>query len=188
MSTLITRVSYSDCIGPARLRLNLPEVAPELKRVWHPWPCVLCRWYKWEQLWRWIFWIVYRSILFILKKLLWYSENVTRIKDLNFWNVFWNCFRQLSIASLILPQNWYVRHFRMDSELQDYRNKERTESTRSWAFQNSLQKAAQENLSLRSSLNTGTWQIVNLTFFEDKYVHGCFLYERMFGGCHWLNR
>jgi len=27
---------YSDYIGPARLRLNLPEVAPELKRVWHP--------------------------------------------------------------------------------------------------------------------------------------------------------
>jgi len=33
---LITRVFYSDYIGPARLRLNLPEVAPELKRVWHP--------------------------------------------------------------------------------------------------------------------------------------------------------
>jgi len=35
-------VLYSDYIGPARLRLNLPEVAPELKRVWHPcsrwWP------------------------------------------------------------------------------------------------------------------------------------------------------
>ena len=30
---LITRVFYSDYIGPARLRLNLPEVAPELKRV-----------------------------------------------------------------------------------------------------------------------------------------------------------
>jgi len=29
---LITRVLYSDYIGPAaRLRLNLPEVAPELK-------------------------------------------------------------------------------------------------------------------------------------------------------------
>jgi len=30
---LITRVLYSDYIGPARLRLNLPEVAPKLKRV-----------------------------------------------------------------------------------------------------------------------------------------------------------
>jgi len=30
-------VLYSDYIGPARLRLNLPELAPELKRVWHPW-------------------------------------------------------------------------------------------------------------------------------------------------------
>ena len=30
---LITRVLYSDYIGLARLRLNLPEVAPELKRV-----------------------------------------------------------------------------------------------------------------------------------------------------------
>jgi len=28
---------YNDYIGPARLRLNLPEVAPELKWVWHPW-------------------------------------------------------------------------------------------------------------------------------------------------------
>jgi len=27
----ITKVLYSDYIGPARLRLNLPEVAPELK-------------------------------------------------------------------------------------------------------------------------------------------------------------
>jgi len=32
----MTRVLYSDYIGPARLRLNLPEVAPELKRVCHP--------------------------------------------------------------------------------------------------------------------------------------------------------
>jgi len=32
----LTRVLYSDYIGPARLRLNLPEVAPELQRVWHP--------------------------------------------------------------------------------------------------------------------------------------------------------
>jgi len=30
-------VLYSDYIGPARLRLNLPELAPELKRVWHRW-------------------------------------------------------------------------------------------------------------------------------------------------------
>jgi len=29
----MTRVLYSDYIGPACLRLNLPEVAPELKRV-----------------------------------------------------------------------------------------------------------------------------------------------------------
>jgi len=29
-------VLYSDYISPARLKLNLPEVAPELKRVWHP--------------------------------------------------------------------------------------------------------------------------------------------------------
>ena len=41
---LITRMLYSDYIGPARLRLNLPEVAPELKRVWHPCPsCFLSR-------------------------------------------------------------------------------------------------------------------------------------------------
>jgi len=33
LSILITRVLYSDYIGPALLRLNLPEVAPELKRV-----------------------------------------------------------------------------------------------------------------------------------------------------------
>ena len=37
LSILITRVLYSDYIGPARLRLNLPELAPELKRVWHSW-------------------------------------------------------------------------------------------------------------------------------------------------------
>jgi len=37
LSLLITRGFYIDYIGPARLRLNLPEVAPELKRVWHPW-------------------------------------------------------------------------------------------------------------------------------------------------------
>jgi len=30
-------VLYSDYIGPARLRLNLPKLAPELKRVSHPW-------------------------------------------------------------------------------------------------------------------------------------------------------
>jgi len=36
LSTLMTRVSYSDYIGPARLRLNLPKVALELKQVWHP--------------------------------------------------------------------------------------------------------------------------------------------------------
>jgi len=30
------KVLYSDYIRPARLRLNLPEVAPELKRIWHP--------------------------------------------------------------------------------------------------------------------------------------------------------
>ena len=29
---------YSDYIGPVRLRLNLPELAFELKRVWHPCP------------------------------------------------------------------------------------------------------------------------------------------------------
>jgi len=29
-------VLYSDYIGPARLRLNLPELAPELKRVYTP--------------------------------------------------------------------------------------------------------------------------------------------------------
>ena len=34
---LITKVLCSDYIGPARLRLNLPELAPELKRVCHPW-------------------------------------------------------------------------------------------------------------------------------------------------------
>jgi len=32
-----TTVLYSDYIGPACFRLNLPEVAPVLKRVWHPW-------------------------------------------------------------------------------------------------------------------------------------------------------
>jgi len=37
---LITRALYSDYIGPARLRLNLPELAPELKQVWHPCPNV----------------------------------------------------------------------------------------------------------------------------------------------------
>jgi len=30
-----------DYIGPARLRLNMLEVASELKRVWHPWFKVL---------------------------------------------------------------------------------------------------------------------------------------------------
>jgi len=39
---LITRVLYSDYIGPARLRLNLSELAPELKRVWHSWCSDLC--------------------------------------------------------------------------------------------------------------------------------------------------
>ena len=32
----MTRVLYNDYIDPARLRLELPEVALELKRVWHP--------------------------------------------------------------------------------------------------------------------------------------------------------
>ena len=30
-------VLCNDYIGPARLRLNMLEVAPELKRVWYPW-------------------------------------------------------------------------------------------------------------------------------------------------------
>jgi len=34
--TITTRELCNDYIGPARLRLNMPEVAPELKRVWHP--------------------------------------------------------------------------------------------------------------------------------------------------------
>jgi len=37
LSILITSVLYSDYISPARLRLNLPEVDPELKQVWHSW-------------------------------------------------------------------------------------------------------------------------------------------------------
>jgi len=36
LSLLITGVLYNDYIGLARLRLNLPEVAPVTKRVWHP--------------------------------------------------------------------------------------------------------------------------------------------------------
>ena len=38
LSILITKVLYGDYIGSGRLRLNLPEVAHELKRVWHPCP------------------------------------------------------------------------------------------------------------------------------------------------------
>jgi len=34
---IVNTYNQGDCIGPARLRLNLPELAPELKRVWHPW-------------------------------------------------------------------------------------------------------------------------------------------------------
>jgi len=34
-------VLYSDYIGPARLRLNLPELAPELKRVLTPLLCIM---------------------------------------------------------------------------------------------------------------------------------------------------
>jgi len=30
-------VFYIDYVGPAHLRLNFPELAPEPKRVWHPW-------------------------------------------------------------------------------------------------------------------------------------------------------
>jgi len=41
LSILITRVLYSDYIGPARLRLNLPELAPELKRVLTPLLCIM---------------------------------------------------------------------------------------------------------------------------------------------------
>jgi len=36
LSLLVTTVFYIDYVGPARLRLNLPELAPEPKRVWHP--------------------------------------------------------------------------------------------------------------------------------------------------------
>jgi len=36
-------VLYSDYIGSSRLRFNLPEVAPELKRVWQPWSKALDR-------------------------------------------------------------------------------------------------------------------------------------------------
>jgi len=36
------RMLCNDFTGPARFRLNMPEVALELKRVWHPW----CRGYK----------------------------------------------------------------------------------------------------------------------------------------------
>jgi len=39
--TVTTRVLCNDYIGPARLRLNMLEVASELKRVWHPWFKVL---------------------------------------------------------------------------------------------------------------------------------------------------
>jgi len=31
------RMLCNDSTGPARFRLNMPEVALELKRVWHPW-------------------------------------------------------------------------------------------------------------------------------------------------------
>jgi len=31
------RMSCNEFIGPARFRLNMPEVALELIRVWHPW-------------------------------------------------------------------------------------------------------------------------------------------------------
>jgi len=31
------RMLCNDFTGPARFRLNMPEVALELKRVWHPW-------------------------------------------------------------------------------------------------------------------------------------------------------
>jgi len=36
LALLIARVLCNDFIGLARFRLNMPEVAPELKRVWHP--------------------------------------------------------------------------------------------------------------------------------------------------------
>jgi len=41
LSLLITTVFYIDYVGPTRLRLNLPELAPEPKRVWHPWSKLL---------------------------------------------------------------------------------------------------------------------------------------------------
>jgi len=31
------RMLCNDFTGPARFRLNMPAVALELKRVWHPW-------------------------------------------------------------------------------------------------------------------------------------------------------
>jgi len=31
------RMLCNDFTGPARFRLNMPEMALELKRVWHPW-------------------------------------------------------------------------------------------------------------------------------------------------------
>jgi len=34
--TVTTRVLCNDYTGPARLRLNMLEVASELKRIWHP--------------------------------------------------------------------------------------------------------------------------------------------------------
>jgi len=36
--TVTTRVLCNEYIGPARLKLNMLEVASELKRLWHPWP------------------------------------------------------------------------------------------------------------------------------------------------------
>jgi len=34
------RMLCNDFTGPARFRLNMPEVALELKRVWHPWSSI----------------------------------------------------------------------------------------------------------------------------------------------------
>jgi len=34
------RMLCNDFTGPARFRLNMPEVALELKRVWHPWSMI----------------------------------------------------------------------------------------------------------------------------------------------------
>jgi len=35
------RMLRNDFTGPARFKLNMPEVALELKRVWHPWSRLL---------------------------------------------------------------------------------------------------------------------------------------------------